>query len=49
MSSAKKKNDDERKVFNSEWCFKYLVVSHNEGVVKMRLLLCKNIILSAIT
>ena len=33
MSAAKKKIDDEGKVFNSEWCSKYRVVPHNQDVV----------------
>ena len=40
MSAAKKKNtDDGGRVFNSEWCSKYHVVPHNQGVV---CLLCQN-------
>ena len=38
MSAAKKRKiDDERRVFNNEWCTKYLVVSHNQGVGLPRL------------
>ena len=34
MSVAKKRKiDDEERVFNSEWCTKYLVAPHNQGVV----------------
>lgn len=34
MSAAKKRKiDDEGRVFNSEWCTKYLVVPHNKGVI----------------
>ena len=34
MSAAKKRKiDDEGRVFNSEWCTKYLVAPHNQGVV----------------
>ena len=34
MSAAKKgKTDDEGRIFNSEWCSKYLFVPHNQGVV----------------
>ena len=34
MSAAKKRKiDDEARVFNSEWCSKYLVVAHNQSVV----------------
>ena len=40
MSAAKKqKIDDEGRVFNSEWCSRYLVGPHNEGVV---CLVCEN-------
>ena len=39
MSAAKKqKIDEERRVFNSEWCSKYIVVPHKQGVV------CQNMI-----
>ena len=32
MSAVKKqKIDDERRVFNSEWCTKFIVVPHNQG------------------
>ena len=42
MSAAKKqKIDVEVRVFNSEWCSKYLVVQHNQGVV---CLVCQNTI-----
>ena len=32
-AAKKKKIDDEGRVFNSEWCSKYLVVPHNQDVV----------------
>ena len=40
MSAAKKRKiDDEGRIFNSEWCSKYLVVPYNQGVVR---LVCQN-------
>ena len=41
MSAAKKKKLMKKEEFNSEWCSKYLVVSHNQGVV---CLICQNMI-----
>ena len=33
LAAKKRKIDDEGRVFNSEWCTKYFVVPHNQGVV----------------
>ena len=42
MSAVKKRKIyDEVRFFNSEWCSKYLVVQHNQGVV---CLVCQNTI-----
>ena len=40
MSTAKKRKIDcEGRVFNSEWCTKYFVIPHNQGVI---CLVCQN-------
>ena len=42
MSTAKKRKINcEGRVFNSEWCTKYFVIPHNQGVI---CLVCQNII-----
>ena len=45
MTAAKKQKIDDGRVFNSEWCHKYLIVPHNQGVV---CIVCQNTI-SAMT
>ncbi len=32
MLAAKKRKIDEGRVFNNEWCTKFIVVPHNQGV-----------------
>ena len=40
-ANKKRKMYDEGRVYNNEWCSKYLVVTHNQGVV---CLVCQNTI-----